>query len=336
MKISPRMTRLKLALAITALPLLVAACGSSSTSAGSATGDDGSTPLPRVATIDGYPYIPVAQKAGIFSKTFGQDGSGISVSPVDSANDAIAALRTGKVDIAVVGYDPAGLVGVDNVQAIAATEVSPNTTRLLVSSKSSISSIADLKGKKVGSYTTTPNVALVMALHSAGLTPSDIDYVDLDNDVAASTLAGGGIDAWMTYDPQAAISETKGLAKSIATGKDFDYLNPIVMYTTTSYLADHQASVEAMLKTYSQAIDWINANKDETASLVAQATGVDDASEKLAISHRDYKLTPISGDVLTFMKQAATIDQQLGAITAVPDWDKIANTSVYDEVTKAQ
>jgi sulfonate transport system substrate-binding protein len=322
------------ALALTAL--VVAGCSSpQATADADAAGDDSAAAieLPRVGTIKGYPQLPVAIDQGYLAEEFHQEGATITPSPVVSANDGISALRTGNVDMVVTGYDPAGLVGIDDIVMVSIVEASPETTRILVAEESDYESLEDLEGQTIGSYTSTPNAILVGALSSAGLTVDDIEYIPVENDVAASTLASGAIAAWMTFDPAAANAELNGIARAVATGADFDHLNPIVLYTTKAYLESDRDSVVALLRAFASATDWIGENKDDgpVAEIMAEATGLPVEVAQRSLDHRNYEISPVDGDTLDWMIDFSERAKEVGTITEVPDLEALVDTSVYEE-----
>ncbi|MFC6154637.1 ABC transporter substrate-binding protein [Nocardioides yefusunii] len=308
---------------LAATSLALTACGSDDDAEG--------TSLPRIATVTAYPYIPVALEQGYFADEFDTDDAP-TVNPIGSANDAIAALRSGNADIAVIGFDPANLVDVEDVVILASSEISPQTTRVVVPESSKVTEISQLKGKKVASYSASPNIAVVQSLNSAGLKVADVEYVSLQNDAALSTLAGGGVDGWVTYDPSAASAEIEGVGRAIADGDDFGYLNPVFIYTTKKYLKENPEAVESTLEVYGEAIEWINANTDAAAGVVSEATGLKKEIAAQSLSHRNYALEPVEGDVVDFMERLADINIELGVSKGRPDYDAIIDNSVVSEI----
>ena len=308
---------------LAATSLALTACGSDS--------DADGTSLPRIATVTAYPYVPVALEQGYFADEFETDKEP-TVNPIASANDAIAALRSGNADIAVIGFDPANLVDVDDIVILASSEISPETSRVVVPEQSKVTEISQLKGKKVASYSASANIAVVRALDSAGLKVDDVEYVSLQNDAALSTLAGEGVDGWVTYDPAAASAEIAGVGRAIATGADFEFLNPVFIYTTKKYLAENREAVEATLEVYGEAIEWINANADAAAQVVSEATGLKKEIAAQSLSHRNYALAPVEGEVVDFMEKVADINVDLGVSQSTPDYDAIIDNSLVEKL----
>lgn len=321
-------------LSVLAVATLTAGCATNAASEPDGTSAaEAAIEIPAFGSINGYPQIPVAVSEGYIDQEFHTDGATIEVAPLVSANDGISALRTGNVDMVVTGYDPAGLVGVDDIVMLSLVEASPATTRILVAEDSDIETLEDLEGRVVASYTSTPNAILVEALRTAGLTADDIEYIMVESDVAASTLASGSIDAWLTFDPAAANAELAGIGRMLATGEDFNHLNPIVLYTTRAYLDANRESVLATMRAFDLATEWITENQSDgpVAEIMAEATGLDPEVAQRSLDHREYTMAPIDDETLAWMTGLAERADALGLTGGLPDLASLVDNSVYEE-----
>src|SRR6184192_49906 len=129
--------------------------------------------------IDWATYNPVSmvlKQKGLLEKEFAKDG--ISVIWVQSAgsNKALEFLNAGSIDFGSTAGS-AALVARINGNPIKAIYVysRPEWTALVTTKDSSISKVADLKGKKVAMVRgTDPHIFAVRALLAAGLSDKDI------------------------------------------------------------------------------------------------------------------------------------------------------------------
>ena len=89
----------------------------------------------------------------------------------------------------------------------------------MVKKNSGISSVKDLKGKRVA-YTkgTSSQYMVLRALHKAGLGVDDIKWVNLDQDAAAVAYSKDKVDAWANGDPTVAQGELTENAKLLVNG----------------------------------------------------------------------------------------------------------------------
>src|SRR4029077_10414356 len=90
----------------------------------------------------------------------------------------------------------------------------PEWTALVTTRDSQITSVADLKGKRVAvTRGTDPHIFLVRALLGAGLSEKDITPVLLQHADGKTALIRGDVDAWAGLDPMMAQAEIEDSAK---------------------------------------------------------------------------------------------------------------------------
>jgi sulfonate transport system substrate-binding protein len=215
-------------------------------------GDQGQAtelPLRLAGELDDVPY----------DVTFANFASGPLV------NEAIAA---GEVDLGSMGDTPALLSyasGLDTV--VVAVRVTEGSGASIVAGEGSgITSLADLKGKRVAYTTGTNTHGLVLrALDSVGLSEDDIEQVDVPLTDLANVLGSGQADAAVVYEifRPAYFAEHPDSVTLIES-------NDLV--PTYSFLLSPRSSVEdpgklAALEDFvgriSRAAEWVNAHPDE-------------------------------------------------------------------------
>jgi NitT/TauT family transport system substrate-binding protein len=140
---------------------------------------------------------------------FKDEGIKLDLQSVQSGSVAVPLAANGQLDVVVAGFS-AGLfsaisTGLD-IKVVGSMGVSDGTTKSptdLVSSKG-ITSIAALKGKKIGAaggVGATGAYLLSLALQTAGLTVKDVTVVNLGNPDMPAALANGSIDAGLMSAP---------------------------------------------------------------------------------------------------------------------------------------
>src|SRR5580692_12713210 len=136
--------------------------------------------------IDWATYNPVAmilKQKGLREKEFAKDGIGIVWVQSAGSNKALEFLNAGSIDFGSTAGS-AALVARINGNPIKSIYVysRPEWTALVTTRDSGITSVADLKGKRVAvTRGTDPHIFLVRALLDAGLTEKDITPVLLQH-----------------------------------------------------------------------------------------------------------------------------------------------------------
>ena len=178
------------------------------------------TGVPAVAQVkeirlDYATYNPVSlvlKEQGILEKALASKG--ISVRWVLSAgsNKALEFLNAGSLDFGSTA-GAAALIGKINGNPIKSVYVysRPEWTALVTTPKTGVTSVADLKGKRVAvTRGTDPHIFLVRALAEAKLTEKDVKLVLLQHQDGRLALERGDVDAWAGLDPLMAAAEIEG------------------------------------------------------------------------------------------------------------------------------
>ena len=168
------------------------------------------------------------------------------------------ALAAGDLDL----VDYAGFAGIlGKSKGIDTTAVAITTYnsgwRLIVSTKSGIRSLADLKGKKIA-YTrgATPQMYLVKVLAEAGLTFNDITPVNATLQDGLSSVSTGAVDAAVVSAGQEQQLADEGLVSILHKGAEADpatYYEPFTLIARTQFAKDNPKVIVAVLKAYLKA-----------------------------------------------------------------------------------
>ncbi len=122
----------------------------------------------------------------------------------------------------------------------------------MVSASSPLTSLTDIKGKKVAATPgTDPHIFLLRALESVGMTDKDIVLKPLPHAEGRAALEKGEVDAWAGLDPIMAQSEL--VAKSRLLFRD-PVLNTYgILNVREAFAVAHPELVKRVLKVYDQA-----------------------------------------------------------------------------------
>ncbi|MEV0587855.1 ABC transporter substrate-binding protein [Nonomuraea sp. NPDC050310] len=183
--------------------------------------------------------------------------------------------------------------------------------RLVTRADSPVTSVADLRGRKValghGSWQTT---LLLFALDDAGLSWGDIEPVDAGVD-AARLLLDGEVDAWVgSYPALGAIeARTRTLVET-----DGLFSHRSLWFTRRDFATEHPAELAAIVHALQESDAWIKENYREAAELFAADDGGDVAAWEHALRHRPFGLEPVSEEFVAEQQRAADLFHAAGLI----------------------
>ncbi|WP_036920865.1 ABC transporter substrate-binding protein [Propionicicella superfundia] len=260
------------------VPSLLSACGAPATS-GATGGTSGAASLGKTQVqalgggLCGSPSY-IAQEKGFWAEqgidvelvsgTFQQQKDGLASGQYLVANgdfQFFPAVEQG-LDLKIIGGMHTGCI------------------KLLVPGDSPITSVAGLKGKKIGvdEIGGTPWAVASVALGDAGIDPSEsagqVTFAPYDLTTLEEVAKRGEVDAIAAWDPQATIAENNGfrVLVDISSHPLFAGRFCCFLYASGAAVNDKPETVAALLRGWYKAIEWIAENPEETARIVTDSS----------------------------------------------------------------
>ncbi|MDM8564263.1 ABC transporter substrate-binding protein [Candidatus Halobeggiatoa sp. HSG11] len=129
-----------------------------------------------------------------------------------------------------------------------------------------ITSLSQLKGKKIGLYTNSAPISFFASkvLATDGLNVDDVKLLKIANTKDLnSAFNKGRISAIISYDPEASKVIKTGVGKLLYTSADFAGIIPEGISVQNTVLQNNPEDVKKFLRGWLQAIKWHNENKQE-------------------------------------------------------------------------
>ncbi len=219
---APHIRRLGPVLAVAVLAAGLSACSSSSSGSGTTTSAGGpelSNITVGVLTASDDVTVQIAQDQGFFK----QEGLNVTVQIMGSTNDSSAGLLSHTLDFTTENYvgmfeQQKAIPGL-NLRIVADNaQASPNLYTLMVAKHSKITSLAQLKGKKVALPAPGFNfgsMALDMLMTPYHMSASNFTTVVMPFSAAPQAVANGTVDAAFTTEPFTTIMESSSGAREL-------------------------------------------------------------------------------------------------------------------------
>ncbi|HWO08726.1 MAG TPA: ABC transporter substrate-binding protein [Polyangiaceae bacterium] len=200
---------------------------------------------------------------------------------------------------------------------------------ILVPSDSPVSSLAELKGKKISvPFGSTAHAMLIRAVQDLGWDPNrDVEIVTQTPEVAGSALKAHQIDAHANFVPFGELFPFRGFARKIYDGSATGVTTTHGIQVRSDYAAQHPDIVVAFLKAALEADRLLAADPEGLSEKLAGWTGVD-AEVYYAfhgprgIQTRDYSLKP---EYVTAIRKAQDALEVLKKVERRVDVDRYVN-----------
>lgn len=273
----------------------------------------------------------VAEEKGFLEDAFKNDNVTFKSEIFANMGPAIIeAMASGDVDLSIVGTFP--VVNANNngneIKILASGNYVEDGYHLVVTPGSEITSVDQLKGKKLGVATGTAEHMIVLQLLQKYNIADQVELVNLSQADALTAVLSGDIDAALFNSGTLAQAENSG-AKTIATNKETGLVvNPVI--GRKEFVEDNPELTSKFLKVLDETAKWIDENEDEAVKIAADITGSDEESTRVSLESRGRKISiddeflkaPVE-DTLEFAREQGFIDDSL-------TYDDIVDTSYFE------
>jgi sulfonate transport system substrate-binding protein len=242
----------------------------------------------------------------------------------------------GSVDIAGVGNAPPvfAAAGGDKVAIVGALKANPLGGAILIPKNSSITSISQLRGKKIAvAQGSSANYQLLAILNKAHIPVKDVTLDYLQPAEGQAALTSGHVDAWAIWSPFIEQGLSNG-ARVLADGSQLPstYSFEVASRAALNDPAKAQA-IRAFLKILDQAHVWANAHQADWAKVWAKGAGLPESVMLKAAQDSSSSAVPITPAIISSEQGIANAFQAAGLIPGHVDFSQYAVTSFNDTVT---
>ncbi|MFW2486956.1 ABC transporter substrate-binding protein [Clostridium chromiireducens] len=282
----------------------------------------------------------VAQEKKYIDDELSKAGYKVEYKPFAAAGPAVnEALTAKEVDIAIYADFP-GILSKSKGVETSLIGIADNyiTSAIIVKADSTISSVKDLKGKKIGfAKGTYMQKYLYQILDANGIAQSDVELINTTD--FDSALYGGAIDALVVTDTQEAIQVlSKKTARTIDTSKNHpDITAQSVVIGNSKFLAENKEAAVALFKALKEAKTLMKENTGEAYDVLTKS-GLDKEATKSLYGKDNGKFDYVSLKVDDAAKKKINDSKKFmldnNLISKDYDTDKWVDNSFYEEANK--
>lgn len=224
-----------------------------------------------------YGTLTVTKVLGNLDKKFKADGIAVEWIEFPAGPQLLEGLNTGAIDFGTTGEAPPifAQAASKELTYVAVEPGHPAHEAILIPEKSTIKSVAELKGKKVAlNKGSNVHYFLIKALEEARLKYSDIEPVFLPPADARAAFTNGSVEAWVIWEPFLSVARKDLKAKTLRDGKDL-VVNRQFYLARRSFVDSSADQLKTILDEIQKADAWAKDNRKEVAKLLAEQLGID-------------------------------------------------------------
>ena len=250
------------------------------------------------------------------------------------SNKALEFLNSKSIDFGSTA-GAAALIAKSNGSPIESVYIysKPEWTALVANGDSTITSIDQLKGKKVAATLgTDPYIFLLRSLQEAGLSSKDLEIVNLQHSDGANALLTGQVEAWAGLDPHMAKVEIDSGAKLFL--RDHEKNTYGTLNVRSDFAEQHPEVVETVIEVYEKARKWVVENPVEAAGILAKEAEMPLEVAQKSLERNDFS-DPIPGEKqIEALIAAGQVLQSENVIKGNVDVEKVVTELIVDRYSK--
>lgn len=253
--------------------------------------------------------ISLLKRQGTLEQALADQGVSISWHEFPSGQPLLESLNVGNIDLSADVADTvpvfAQAAGAD-LAYFAQEAPSPHAQAIVVREDSPITTLADLKGKKVAvTKAAGVHYLLIAALAKAGLKFSDIEPAYLTPADGRAAFENRKVDAWVTWEPFLSGAQQQLPTRILADGEGLaDYQRYYL--TSATFARNHPQVLQIVFAELVKTGDWVRANPREGAEVLGPLWGnLDPAIVEKANARRSYQVRLVEPDSLAEQQKIA-------------------------------
>ena len=278
----------------------------------------------------------VALETGAFSR----HGLKVQASRFDSGKTIRDAIVGRSIDVGAMGLTPA-VVGVAKGEMICIGVLNyyARTVMVMVPVESKVTSVADLRGKRIAMHvgTTAANIFVAQIAPAYGLKRGDYEVVNIPDTEQGTILAAKLVDATTANDPYASLAEFNKVGRVIETFAKYNPF-PNLIVVRSGYVEEQPDALVAYMKAMVDTVRFFKEEPERVVDIVAafyknQGYTLPREVVRKMVSHLDLGLS-VTPQVRTLLNEEARILKERGNIPEIPDWSKRLRTEFLERASR--
>ena len=269
-------------------------------------------------------YLPTDHSAALLvakhNKTYENNGLNVKTIQISTGSNIVDAVASGDVDIGYVGITPA-MQGISKGVPIKVVgSVNMVGSGIVVQPNSTITSPADLKGKKIATpgVSSIQQVLLLYELQKYNITQEDVNIISINVFNIPSALAAHKVDAYISYEPFVSMAPYRGIGQMLMYSNDIIEDHPCcVIIAREDFIEQNPQELDTFLEIHKNSTEYVNTHPNETANILTQELTTNLEVEMMSLQHIKFVYSVDKGyqdNVLNFMN----IENQHGILENKP------------------
>lgn len=220
-----------------------------------------------VNTWVGFGPFYLAKEKGFFQ----EEGVNVDIVVIDDVGQKKAALKSGRIDALGDTIDSFALALDEGVPATAIAQLDISNGADGILATEDVQSVRDLKGKKIAAQKNFVSEAFLNYLLVAeGMSPSDVQVIDMEAGAAGAAFVSGQVDAAVTFEPWLSKAKERKGGKILVSSAQYPDILVDVLLVNKDYLRKNKDVIKGVLRAWFRAVQYAQQNPQEANAIMAK------------------------------------------------------------------
>ncbi len=289
----------------------------------------------RIAIQPSAAFTPlyVAREKGWIEEALAKNQVTVVWNDFESGPPMNESLAAGKSDIGVIGDVPSvsSIAAGQKNEIVGVPANGPDAYAILVSAgNETITTVQDLKGKKVGTVIGSTGHNLIKKItEKNGYVLSDINLININAGDAAAVLSTNSVDAVVIWEPNVTRLVDSGVAKILAYGSETTLRGTNTFIARKDYTTANPEVISVILEQYARAVKELPNLDAETLNTVAEKLGLEGNQLKKVLTKYNFAVTVDEIDAAA-LQDTIEFLVSIGVLDKAYDVHAYVNNSYFD------
>lgn len=266
-------------------------------------------------------YLPTDIDSALFvaqdKQMYENQGLKVQLVPFRTGGEMVDAANHNLIDIGYCGVTPVTMAIANNSTIKIVAAVNEDGSGLVVTKSSNITNVKELKGKKIliPAQGSIQDVLLEYMLMQNNVTLTSVNITDQDVPLMQGVINSGGADGFVGWEPYVTQAKLSGKDNVLEYSKEIWPNQPsCVIFATDGFIKNNPDQLKKFINVHIEATNYVNNNKNDTASIVSKKLGTNRNIELEALNDITFIAIPTANFNDNLLK-LIDIQKQLGYFT---------------------
>lgn len=247
---------------------------------------------------------------------FKEEGINVELQQFNVGSNIVIAMAAGQIDIGYVGTAPATMAIDKGMPLKIVAAVNEDGSGIVIGENSTVTNFTDFENRTVviPAKGSIQDILLNYLIQENNMSSKDIDTREMQLSLIPEALRSGRIDGAVVWEPYVTQASYEWYGKTLMYSEEIWKNHPCcVIIASNDFRQNNGDKLRKILEIHQNATDYINSNREDSASILSKQFKIDINTEKEILKHIKFLAIP-DEDFINNDLKIVSIQRQLGYV----------------------